>query len=299
MRRAFPWILGALVLGAPAVAWANAGVGFLVIAIPFLVMAFPLAVLVEAPVLARLLRTRLGQALRWSLIANLVSTVLAAGIGIVVDIAVFAPTGSSGATASRTAALASLVPMFFVTWWLEQWMIRRMQPKEAARSPVLATFTANAVSYALLAGTLAWIPSDSLDYPRGDARWRVGEVLAAMSAQKTEVAEFYATQGRFPEPRVVIGAGEGRYLKSLRVEANGRIAAQVHYPGTGELDGKHMVLAPVVVTGGGIVAWDCYSPDMSERANRYLPANCRQGPPRRASPEAGRHPGGEAGKGNP
>ena len=43
--------------------------------------------------------------------------------------------------------LASLVPMLFISWWLEAFMVRRLEPTEGGPRVRKATGIANAGSY--------------------------------------------------------------------------------------------------------------------------------------------------------
>jgi hypothetical protein len=256
----------------PLSSHANAGIGFFTVSSPFLLLALAPAILVEAPILSRLLEVSLKRGLWWSLIANLVSTILGAILGVALDILLVVTTQSSGMAASRHGALAALVPTFFLTWWLEQRTIRRLQPAGGPRSVTRATLVANAVSYSLLAAALLFLPAPGLDFPRGEVRMKVTEVLASMGPAKVEVAGHFAAHGRFPEPRQL--QATVAYARSLRLETDGRLAVVIRYPPVHEVDGKTVILEPRV-EAGRIVEWACYTRDVP---HQYLPANCRQGP---------------------
>lgn len=279
---------------APCAAQANAGVGLFAVAIPFTLLALVPAILVEAPILSRMLRVSLKRGLWWSFLANLVSTVAGGILAIVADIAILAPTGSSGVTPNIATVLFALVPMFLLTWWIEAWIVRHLvQPSggggastpAGASSPKRATLAANAASYALLALAVFLMPGMDPKFPRADARWRIQEVLAELGAEKTRVAEHFAAHGRFPEPREL--SPSSRYAASIRREGQGRLVAVIHYPGVEGLHGATMVLQPRL-EAGGIAAWDCFSP---RPAHKFMPASCRQEEPSRGAPGSAGSPG--------
>ena len=179
-------------------AQANSGVGFFFVSVPVVVIALVPAILVEAPILARMLSVSVPRGLWLSLVANLVSTVLGAFIAIAADLLLLGGADSSGMPFSRGAVLVSLVPMFFLTWWLESMSVRRMQPASPRALARRATFAANATSYVLLGAATALIPSDTLDFPSGDTRARLSEAILAMSPVRDEVTEYFGAHKRFP-----------------------------------------------------------------------------------------------------
>ncbi len=279
MRRVWPWCPGAIALGWPLAAQANAGVGLFSVAVPFTLAALVPAILVEAPVFSRMLGVGWRRGLWWSLLANLVSTVAGAILAVLADFALLAPSGSSGLVPTLASTLSALLPMFLVTWWLETITVRALQPAGAAASPRRAALVANVVSYALLVAAMFFLVGPGSEFPRSDARSRIGEVLAQMGAQKTELAEHFATRGEFPAPRGVAVAT--RYASSLRIEEGGRIVARIHYPGVAEVDGAQVSLVPRVESRA-IVSWECHAP---RSAHKFLPASCRQ-----EEPASGRGP---------
>lgn len=273
MRRAFRGVMLAPGLAAPLPALANAGIGLFAVALPITLPALVPAIVVEAPILAWILKIGFGRAFLWSAIANFVSTVVGAIIAVAADLAILGGTGSSGATFNWGTVLVALVPLFFVTWWLEALAVRRLMAPADKPSPVRATFAANAVSYALMAALVPFLPGMDPVYSRAGARSNITEVLAILGAEKTEVHEHFARNRRFPEPRPLTFAS--RYAKSMRREADGRLVAEIRYPGLKELDGARLVLVPRVVSGE-IVAWECHS---SRPSHRFMPSACRQEEP--------------------
>lgn len=258
-------LLAVLAATAALPAHANTGIGLLVMWIPAAIAALIPAILVEAAIFTRLLAQKLDRALWISTVANVASTLAGAVIAILVDIALFWSTGSSGAEWGRAPLLIALVPMFFVTWWLETKVVRRMQPAESKALARRASLVANLVTYAGMA-----IGVFLLVAPAGGSvnRVHISEVLAAMGVAKADIAEQFQANKTWPAPR---NYEPGRYARSLSADANGRIVVVLSFPGSPDGDGKHIVYEPRVEKGI-IVEWRCSSPDL---APKYLPAACR------------------------
>lgn len=249
----------------PFAAHANTGVGFLILTIPVMVVGLVPVILIEAPVLSRVLKVKFLRGLWLSFLANLASTILGAIIGVAIDIPFILALGT-GFPPVFWVALAALVPMFFITWWIERRVVGRMQPPDTTLLVKRATLVANAISYAALAvAVVLFYPDDPLD-----TRSRLTEVIAAMTATKTYSSEEFEKYGYFrtdPPP-----AGVSKYVRSLDRERSGRIVAVISMPSRAEIDGKRIVMEPRL-EGGKIVEWKCYTPDLDFK---YLPAACRQ-----------------------
>lgn len=254
----------AVAASAPGVAQANAGIGLLspgaLVAIPALVPA----IFVEAGVLARMLGLRYPRALWISFVANVFSTVIGAVIAIGFDVAL----GGGGPAPGRGLFLVSLVPMFFLSWWLELWSVRRRLPGDVVPRAPRATFAANLLTYALMAVAISF-----MDFPDPLLRSRVLEGMGQMNVAKMDVAEHFEKQGAFPAPGPI--AAKARTVRSLSRGREGRIELVFELPESPEGNGRRLILQPRV-EGGRIVEWVCYSPDM---AFRYLPPACRQAKP--------------------
>jgi len=257
------WAGLAAACGAAAMpALANTGVGLMMHATPVMVVALVPAILIEAPILARFLKVSLRRGLWLSFVANLVSTFLGTVIAFVASLVI--PIGSMDV--SREMTLVSLLPMLFVSWWLEAMMVRNLEPPERAPSVRKATGVANAVTYALMAvGAAILVPAGDTVF----SRWKLTEPINEMMVARTEVAEHFQRQREFPPPRTF--PAKGKYVRSITLEAGGRVVLTLSFPGSPEADGKRIVHEPRVA-GGEIVEWRCHSPDM---AAKYLPAACR------------------------
>ena len=264
------WLLACLLLAWPAVAKANTGIGYHMVALPYVVMALVPAILVEAPVLARLLGVDWKRGLWWSFVANLYSTLFGSILAVVADIALVGATGSSGWRQGTGTFLASLVPLFFITWLLEARAVRVRLPAESTRSAWHATLAANGLSYALIA--IAVPQLNDLEFPVYGVRTNMVEVLAILSSEKSEVEDFHRKEGRFPEPRTREMAHG--FTKYVARDSGGRLTAEIRYPKVRELNGARIVMRPTVSSGK--FAWECFAPVASFK---YLPASCRQEEP--------------------
>lgn len=253
----------ALAAALPAAAEANSGIGLFVHATPAMVIALPLAIFIEAPVLARGFGVSFKRSLALSASANVVSTLLGVFIAFALDLAILAPLGSSGLPGGRGPMLVSLLPMFFVTWWIEARVVRA-QVKDAALRVGRFTFAANALTYALMAvGVWAWAPPWE-----GSVRERMLGAFNDIGVAKVEVAEQFQKEGHFGPARQL--SARSPLLRSLRIESNGRIVAVVVAPRLPDLDGKSIFVQPRI-EGGRIVEWQC----TSDGPGKYLPAYCR------------------------
>jgi hypothetical protein len=261
-KRAVVLLVAATCAFLPFAAHANTGVGFLILSIPVMALGLLPVILIEAPVLSRFLRVSFLRGLWLSFVANAASTILGALIGIAVDIALVVLLKTSF-PAVAPVVLVALVPMFFITWWIERKVVVRMQP-DAKPLATRATLVANAISYlALAAAVLVFWPEDWTL-----VRSQLTEVLNAMSVAKLEVSEEFEKRGRFP---ATLQAPRSKFLRSLTIEPGGRLVAVVSMPDRKGVDGKRIVMEPRV-DGRRIAEWKCYTPDLEFK---YLPTSCR------------------------
>lgn len=248
---------------ASTTAHANAGIGFFTPASIVLVVAVIPVILIEAPVLWWRLRIGARRALYVSMCANLVSTLLGAVIGFALDMAVGLATGMMGAS-GREGVLIALVLMFGISCWLENLVVRRMQPDLPRPAVLGAVLIANLVTYLLLAGVAAATLSPDPMLVRA----RMTEVVNVAGVAKTDAAEHFHAQGRFRASRQ---EAPTKYVRRVTTEESGRIVAEIASPDKEELDGKTLVLEPEV-REGRIIAWRCYVP---EAPLKFFPASCR------------------------
>jgi hypothetical protein len=242
-------------------AHANVGIGLLALSVPTLVVALLPAILVEAPILARYLRVPFKRALWLSFAANVFSTLVGGIIAIASSFVIPFWTDTS-----REAVLASLVPMLFISWWLENIVVRRMQPPESKALSRRATGIANAISYAGMAVGVAILVTP---LSQTFNRYRLGDALAEMSAARAQVAEHYKLHKSWPAPKAFVVTLPT--VRTLNLEPAGKLVMVLSYPASVAADGKHIVYEPRVVDGD-IVGWRCSSPDMKPQ---HLPPVCR------------------------
>ena len=119
-------------------------------------------------------------------------------------------------------------------------------------------------------------------------RTRMSEVVLALSACRTPVAEVYQTGGTGP------GAGNwgcevtgpsSRYVQSIGTDANGKIIAMAQGFSDSAIDGKVVTMVPLIGgavanaatdIGKAITGWRCGSPaDLTTIPAKYLPSSCR------------------------
>lgn len=257
-------IIAAAAAAWPCAVYANAGAGFLMLSIPMLMIGLVPIIVVETPFIARLLGLGFRRSLWVSSCANLASTIAGAVIAIGLDFAMIAG-GSSGLEPSKAVMLLSLLPMFFVTWWLEARVVRKMEPRSTGARR--ATLVANLASYALLAGSVVAL-APGVD--RVAARRQMTDVVNRMVLARIEVAEHFASNGSWPPPaRLDTGMPQ---LSALVRRADGSVVGTLFMPEVDELHRKTLVLTPSV-EGGKITGWKCHSPDGA--APKYLPYICR------------------------
>jgi hypothetical protein len=165
----------------PGVAYANAGVPMLFLAMPAFVISLVPIIAIEAVYISKSLELPIGQSLKTVSISNVVSTIVGIPITWFLLVVIQMVTGGGGAYGIDTvmgkvlavtwqapwlipyeddlnwmipvAGLVLLVPFFFVSWWSEYFVsknINKTLPLLSIRSKVR---NANLITYTLLA---AW-----------------------------------------------------------------------------------------------------------------------------------------------
>ena len=248
---------------APAIAHANTGIGLFMPAAMTNVVALIPVVVLEGLILWWLLAVGAKRGFYLSLMANLASTAVGFAIGLVFDIAV----GFGGPPGSGGGVAFSLFVMFWLTWWIEAKVVRRMQKAEPATRAGRATFVANVASYAILiALALIFIPSDP--WP---VRARLNEVINTLRVAQEDLAQQYAQDGRFPE---AFKPNLSKSVSSIRLAPDGRLIATVDLPKYPDAHGKEIIVTPRIADGK-VVAWTCHSIDIDRR---YMPRGCQDAP---------------------
>lgn len=268
-------LAAALLALAPALAHANVGIGYLLLAWPIVLLALVPAVPLEAAVLKPILRVSWRRGFLLSLGANVRSTLWGLAIAVAVDFALMGAGGSAGPDPTAGAAIAMLVPFFFLSWWIEHRAVARKAAEIGARRIAAATGAANLLSYAGMIAFVAlggYLPWEGSMAPRA----RITEGLAAASSLRTGVTERWSADRKFPSPGSPGFAPVVEKNHRVALERDGRIAVHFAAPGFPSIDGKRIVLTPVLDPSGAIARWQCGSPDIERR---FLPGSCRDTTP--------------------
>ena len=158
---------------------ANAGVPMIVLVLPAFVLSLIPIILIEAFHLSKQLHVGIGRALRTTAISNLVSTFVGIPLTWLLLVVFQMLAGDGGAFGLDTtldrvlsvtlqapwlipyesdlhwmipaAGLVLLVPFFFVSWWSEYLVSKRLLVELQSQSVRTAVRNANMVTYALLA----------------------------------------------------------------------------------------------------------------------------------------------------
>ena len=106
-------------------------------------------------------------------------------------------------------------------------------------------------------------------------RARLSEVILAASALRTNVAEFFQTNGRMPANGSIGTQTQGsRFVTTIVHTANGTLGAVITANATGipQITNGAIVLTGAGVVATGVVTWTCTGTSI---ALRYLPASCK------------------------
>lgn len=169
---------GAGLLLAPQFAQANAGLPMIVLIMPALALSIVPIVLIEAFYLARRLELSARQVIITVTVSNLVSSLVGIPLawGLLAGVQLITGGGSAygldsvlGRVLAVTwqapwlipyesamgwmiplAGLFLLVPFFFVSWWSEYWVTRKILSNNEAAELYILVRNANLISYALL-----------------------------------------------------------------------------------------------------------------------------------------------------
>jgi hypothetical protein len=247
------------------------GTGYLFLVVPLMVAALVAVVPAEAWVLSRVLRLRLGAAMRLSLRANLRSTLWVLGLAIAIDLALIAATGSMGPAPTRAAAWAMLLPLFAFSWWIEHRTVKRSTGSADAESGTVpiaaATGAANLLSFALI-GVIAGLLYPAHDLER--SRALISEGIVAAGPLKAAVGEQWASLHSFPTARRELRFPQEAPKYRIALESSGRISIAFVAPEDAWLAEQRVLLIPSVQPEG--LRWQCSAPGL---APGYLPATCR------------------------
>lgn len=256
----------------PRLAWANAGIGYFMLALPIIVMALLPAILLEACVLAPTLAVPLRRALMLSFGANVRSTLWGLGLGIVIDGVLLGTSDSAGPAPTKAAATAMLVPLFFFSWWIEYRAIMRRATDVSRARITVGTGTANVLSYAAMIA-FVWTSSYLPEHDPMMGRAYVSEALSLGSALETPVEEFWVQHQRFPVDIRELGHEPitSKRVAAIELRQKGVVAVILkrseYFP-----DGGEITLAPMEDPAAKTLSWKC----RSTLSPKLLPNFCRE-----------------------
>ena len=110
-------------------------------------------------------------------------------------------------------------------------------------------------------------------YQNYTKRAHVSEGLNLAAGAKTAVAEYFSSEGAFPDGNATAGVAAritGNAVSAVSIGSNGVIT--ITYNGK-VTSGDTIQLTPTASTGG--VTWDCSPGSSNPVTGEYLPSNCR------------------------
>lgn len=106
-------------------------------------------------------------------------------------------------------------------------------------------------------------------------RSKLTEPMGFLDGAKVSIAEYYATNGKYPTDASdagLPGVGNAKYTKAL--DWNGTaLSATIQGTGT-TVDTHKLILTPTVDATSKVLTWAC-STDASTTEFKFLPSNCR------------------------
>ncbi|RIX40741.1 MAG: pilin [Rhodocyclales bacterium GT-UBC] len=103
-------------------------------------------------------------------------------------------------------------------------------------------------------------------------RAKVSEVVLAVSAPKTSIAEFYQSQGKLPST-ASLGTidTKSKFVRSVAWDGT-KITALATATADSKISGKSIVLTPTSTgAGAGQLNWAC----TGDMPSKYMPASCK------------------------
>jgi len=265
-------VLALALAAAPTAAHANAGIGYFMVAVPFVLLALLPAILLEAGVLAPLLRLSPRRALALASIANLQSSLWGFGLAIAIDALLIWISGSMGPEPTKPGVTVMLVPLFFITWLIEYRAIARRRKELPRVSVARACGAANLLSYAAMIG-LVWavVP----EHGATALRMRASEAMLSGNEAQLAVEDFYRSKGRLPQSGDEAGYPSSATRGSKRVSAveirdKGVVVLTLGIDDYWRVGGE-IRLTPSADADKRTLNWTC----SSTLPGRSLPAICR------------------------
>lgn len=107
-------------------------------------------------------------------------------------------------------------------------------------------------------------------------RAKVSELMLAVSAGKTPVAEFFQLKGTLPNAgSVSIDTQTSQYVSSVAWNGAAIVGTSATTNmGNSAAEGKTIALTPAAA-GGGVLNWTCAPGATNPMPKKYLPASCK------------------------
>jgi hypothetical protein len=121
---------------------------------------------------------------------------------------------------------------------------------------------------ALVAIAAGWIWLQGYKENHDVVRAHVSGAMLELSAARDAVTEDFARNKALPRPRDF--PATEKHVRSIKLDAEGRLVMTLSFPDSAAADGKHVVYEPGVA--GTAIQWRCKSPDLE---TKYLPTTCR------------------------
>lgn len=107
-------------------------------------------------------------------------------------------------------------------------------------------------------------------------RSKLTEPMGFLDGAKVSIAEYYATNGKFPDDTATAGlpgVGNAKYTKSVDWKDTA-LSATIQGTGIAALDGKTLILTPTADATSRVLTWAC-STSAEKTEYKYIPSNCR------------------------
>ena len=107
-------------------------------------------------------------------------------------------------------------------------------------------------------------------------RARVSELILAVSAGKTPVAEFYQIKNALPNVgSVQIDTQTSKYVRSVRWTGTAIEGQASNEMGNAAANGMQIPMTPSTQAGSAVLNWACGPSATSPMPKKYLPASCK------------------------
>jgi type IV pilus assembly protein PilA len=108
-------------------------------------------------------------------------------------------------------------------------------------------------------------------------RAKVSELMLAVSAGKTPVAEFYQIKGSLPNAgSVSIDSQSSQYVSSVAWDGTAIVGTSSTTMGNTAANGMKIAMTPITSAGNAVLNWQCGPTATGGMPKKYLPATCKQ-----------------------